>query len=127
MKTKDIEMGVYYLAEIKALKEYKKTTTGYYYQRQNESKSIHEGVVSLMGNDCGKFVSIDTKMKEKIAIGNRVMMYDIEKLVEKRITELEMELKNFNGIEYPPTSLEKCPFNYCDSNPKCEGKCRYNN
>lgn len=18
-----------------------------------------------------------------------------------------------------------CPFNYCDSNPKCEGKCRY--
>ncbi len=22
-------------------------------------------------------------------------------------------------------SLDKCPFNYCDSNPKCEGKCRY--
>lgn len=20
-----------------------------------------------------------------------------------------------------------CPFNYCDSNPKCEGKCRYAN
>lgn len=24
-----------------------------------------------------------------------------------------------------PTSLEGCPFNYCDSNPKCDGKCRY--
>lgn len=23
------------------------------------------------------------------------------------------------------TSLEGCPFNYCDSNPKCTGKCRY--
>ena len=23
------------------------------------------------------------------------------------------------------SSLENCPFNYCDSNPKCEGKCRY--
>lgn len=23
------------------------------------------------------------------------------------------------------TSLQGCPFNYCDSNPKCEGKCRY--
>ena len=23
------------------------------------------------------------------------------------------------------TSLEGCPFNYCDSNPKCDGKCRY--
>ena len=22
-------------------------------------------------------------------------------------------------------SLDKCPFHYCDSNPKCEGKCRY--
>lgn len=25
----------------------------------------------------------------------------------------------------PNSSLDGCPFNYCDSNPKCEGKCRY--
>lgn len=24
-------------------------------------------------------------------------------------------------------SLEGCVFHYCDSNPKCEGKCRYDN
>ena len=24
------------------------------------------------------------------------------------------------------TSLEGCPFMYCDRNPHCEGKCRYN-
>ena len=24
-----------------------------------------------------------------------------------------------------PTSLEGCPFMYCDKNPKCEGECRY--
>jgi hypothetical protein len=24
------------------------------------------------------------------------------------------------------TSLDGCPFNYCDNNPKCEGTCRYN-
>lgn len=25
------------------------------------------------------------------------------------------------------TSLDGCPFHYCDKNPKCEGNCRYNN
>ena len=25
------------------------------------------------------------------------------------------------------TSLEGCPFHYCDSKPVCENKCRYNN
>ncbi len=25
----------------------------------------------------------------------------------------------------PYNSLEKCPFKYCDSTPKCENKCRY--
>jgi len=24
-----------------------------------------------------------------------------------------------------PSSLEGCPFMYCDSNPQCTGKCRY--
>ena len=24
-------------------------------------------------------------------------------------------------------SLDGCPFKYCDSNPKCVGKCRYDN
>lgn len=32
------------------------------------------------------------------------------------------ELKNYiDTIK----SLEVCPFKYCDSNPKCTGKCRY--
>ncbi|RKD18999.1 hypothetical protein BCY91_14070 [Pelobium manganitolerans] len=25
------------------------------------------------------------------------------------------------------TSLDGCPFHYCDKKPFCEGKCRYNN
>jgi len=25
------------------------------------------------------------------------------------------------------SSLEGCPFNYCDSKPKCENNCRHNN
>jgi hypothetical protein len=36
--------------------------------------------------------------------------------------ELLEKEKNKNNI---PTSLDGCPFNYCDSNPKCEIKCRY--
>jgi len=97
MKIEDIEMGVYYMKEIKALQEYKKTTTGYYYQRDNESKSIHEGVVSLIGKDCGQLVYINTPLKEKIAMGNRRMMNDIEDIVGKRIKELEKELASYNN------------------------------
>ena len=96
MKKENIEMGVYYIKEIKALIKYKETTTGYYYQRQNEVNSIHDGVVSLIGNDCGTFVSIDTPLKSKIAIANRKMMTEIESIVDKRIKELEMELEEFN-------------------------------
>ncbi len=104
MKIEDIEMGVYYLKEIKALKEYKKTTTGYYYQKNNEATSVHEGVISLVGKDCGTYVSIDTKLKKSIAISNREMMYNIEKLVNERIAELEKELDNYNN----PTLCKSC-------------------
>ncbi len=96
MKIEDIEMGVYYMKEIKALKEYKKTTTGYYYQKSNEFTSVHEDVISLIGKDCGHYVCIDTKLKEAIAASNREMMHNIEKVVDERIKKLEKELDNYN-------------------------------
>lgn len=40
-----------------------------------------------------------------------------------------MKREEFYGdvskYKHPSASLDGCPFNYCDSNPKCEGKCRY--
>lgn len=38
-----------------------------------------------------------------------------------------IELKSQVATGMPAsTSLEGCPFHYCDNNPKCEGTCRYN-
>lgn len=33
--------------------------------------------------------------------------------------------KNYADLEKAKHDKMGCPFNYCDSNPKCEGKCRY--
>ena len=44
----------------------------------------------------------------------------------KRFVELKKEIDSDDFYKPKATSLEGCPFNYCDSNPKCEGKCRYN-
>lgn len=43
----------------------------------------------------------------------------------KRFVELKNEIDADDFYKPKATSLEGCPFNYCDSNPKCEGKCRY--
>jgi hypothetical protein len=45
----------------------------------------------------------------------------------KRITKEEFIKFEWLNEDYKAvaTSLDSCPFNYCDSNPKCEGKCRY--
>ena len=45
-----------------------------------------------------------------------------------RTKPLDWELKTQVATGMPSsTSLEGCPFHYCDNNPKCEGTCRYNN
>lgn len=58
-------------------------------------------------------------------------VYLTESGVKKMIAAMEeyAEQKNISSnlsvSRSSPTSLEGCPFNYCDSSPKCEGKCRY--
>ena len=43
-----------------------------------------------------------------------------------RTKPLDWELKSQVATGMPAsTSLEGCPFHYCDNNPKCESKCRY--
>jgi hypothetical protein len=40
----------------------------------------------------------------------------------------DWELKSQVATDMPATtSLDGCPFHYCDKIPKCEGKCRYDN
>jgi hypothetical protein len=43
----------------------------------------------------------------------------------KMFVELKKEIDADDFYKPKATSLDGCPFNYCDSNPKCEGKCRY--
>ncbi len=40
--------------------------------------------------------------------------------------EAKAELEAAEKPKPVATSLEGCPFMYCDRNPHCEGKCRYN-
>ncbi len=46
-----------------------------------------------------------------------------EREVSKRLSELKHQVAT--GLS-ESTSLEGCPFHYCDSNPVCENRCRYN-
>lgn len=39
-----------------------------------------------------------------------------------RREEFYGDIEKYNPKKY---SLDNCPFNYCDSQPKCVGKCRY--
>lgn len=41
--------------------------------------------------------------------------------VQSTIIEEVKENKRIEALK----SLKDCPFTYCDSTPKCEGKCRY--
>lgn len=40
--------------------------------------------------------------------------------------KVEKNLKNDKAGKPVSTSLDGCPFHYCDKKPKCEGNCRYN-
>jgi len=43
-----------------------------------------------------------------------------------RTKPLDWEIKSQVATGMPAsTSLDGCPFHYCDKNPKCEDKCRY--
>lgn len=53
---------------------------------------------------------------------------DMDELVINmtRTVPLDWEIKSQVATGLPSsTSLDGCPFHYCDSNPKCEEKCRY--
>ena len=62
---------------------------------------------------------------------NNVVLSQIEnakKIISENSDIKESEiLKQSYSYKLPgSTSLKNCPFNYCDKNPKCENKCRYN-
>ena len=54
-----------------------------------------------------------------------VISYKSLKVFSYKYPEAEYEeLENKENSE-SDLHFKECPFNYCDSNPKCEGKCRY--
>lgn len=62
---------------------------------------------------------------------NNVVLLQIEnakKIISENSDIKESEiLKQSYSYKLPEsTSLKNCPFHYCDKNPKCENKCRYN-
>jgi|GEM_PF-2977031 len=43
----------------------------------------------------------------------------------ERFLKLKKEIESDEFYKTKATSLNGCPFMYCDSNPKCENSCRY--
>jgi len=64
------------------------------------------------------------------ALGYAVMYAKTEhETAEFALLKLDIESEIIRAKEYKEKNdlheRKDCPFKYCDSNPKCEGKCRY--
>ncbi len=66
--------------------------------------------------------SISDKLLELL---NPKLLIKRKETKRQQYLKLKDEIESDDFYKPKPTSLEGCPFNYCDSNPKCEGKCRY--
>lgn len=77
----------------------------------------------------------DMDMEDDSANRFRDELYEYLNSKELDLTLIARNLPDKSGSELSSQvatnlpssdSLEGCPFHYCDSNPKCENKCRYN-
>lgn len=60
-----------------------------------------------------------------LEILNPKVLEERKKKKYKKYLDLKKEIESDDFYKPTPTSLDGCPFNYCDSDPKCDGKCRY--
>lgn len=62
---------------------------------------------------------------ELLSILNPDLLIKRKEKKYQQFLELKKEIESDEFYKPKPTSLTGCPFNYCDSNPKCETKCRH--
>lgn len=81
-------------------------------------------------------MKIELTSEELHALGQALSYAVINALTEHETAEYAMLKVKIEGEITREKELKKrlekhkslgCPFNYCDSNPPCEGKCHYNN
>lgn len=69
-------------------------------------------------------MGVDFGETEKHDTNGLARNYFISGMMTERQNKETPVQKSENTVPVPK-SLDGCPFMYCDSNPKCEGKCRY--
>lgn len=79
-----------------------------------------------------KIISTHTNMKEALKAQKEYLkdkedcLSYIQTVIEKEAVTGQFGSQVATG-QPPSTSLDGCPFHYCDKNPVCENKCRYDN